>query len=76
MFGSEQLVAKIILKWQNNVTLKMVQPKFSPGLGEIDGKIISTWNLGISRGEMPERVAERLRVSAASVVATWLTGRI
>jgi len=24
---------------------KMVQPKFSPGLGEIDGKMISTWNL-------------------------------
>jgi hypothetical protein len=29
------------------VTLNMVQPKFSPGLGEIDGKMISTWNLGI-----------------------------
>ena len=28
---------------KNNVTLKMVQPKFSPGLGEIDGKISSTW---------------------------------
>jgi hypothetical protein len=25
----------------------MVQPKFSPGLGEIDGKMISTWNPGI-----------------------------
>ena len=23
----------------------MVQPKFSPGLGEIDGKMILTWNL-------------------------------
>lgn len=30
------------------VTLNMVQPKFSPGLGEIDGKMISTWNLGNS----------------------------
>jgi hypothetical protein len=46
MFGSEQLVAKIIGKWQKNATIKMVQPKFSPGLGEIDGKMISTWNLG------------------------------
>jgi hypothetical protein len=24
----------------------MVQSKFSPGLGENDGKMISTWNLG------------------------------
>ena len=31
---------------KNNATIKMVQPKFSPGLGEIDGKMISTWNLG------------------------------
>jgi hypothetical protein len=31
---------------KNNATLKMVQPKFSTGLGEIDGKMISTWNLG------------------------------
>jgi len=30
---------------KNNATLKMVQPEFSPGLGEIDGKMISTWNL-------------------------------
>jgi hypothetical protein len=32
---------------KNNVTLKIVQPKFSPGLGEIDGKMNSTWNLGL-----------------------------
>ncbi len=25
-----------------SVKLKLVQPKFSPGLGEIDGKMIST----------------------------------
>ena len=31
---------------KNNATIKMVQPKFSPGLCEIDGKMISTWNLG------------------------------
>ena len=31
---------------KNNATLKMVQPKFSPGLGENDGKFISTWNFG------------------------------
>ena len=31
---------------KNNATIKMVQTKFSPGLGEIDGKMISTWNLG------------------------------
>jgi hypothetical protein len=30
---------------KNNATLKMVQPKFSPGLGEIDGKMILTGNL-------------------------------
>ena len=28
-------------------TIKKVQPKFSPGLGENDGRIIFTWNLGI-----------------------------
>jgi hypothetical protein len=47
MFGSEQLVAKIIGNSKDSATIKMVQPKFSPGLGEIDGKMISTWNLGI-----------------------------
>jgi hypothetical protein len=47
MFGSEQLVAKIIGNGKDSATIKMVQPKFSPGLGEIDGKMISTWNLGI-----------------------------
>jgi len=31
---------------KNNATLDVVQPKFSPGLDEIDGKMISTWNLG------------------------------
>ena len=34
---------------KNNATMKMVQPKFSPGLGEIDGKMISTWNSVILR---------------------------
>ena len=29
------------------VTIKMVQSKFSPGLGEIDSKKISTLNPGI-----------------------------
>ena len=37
---------------KNNATLKVVQPGFSPGLGEIDGKMISTWNFGIKRVEM------------------------
>ena len=37
---------------KNNATLNMVQPKFSPGLGEIDGKMISTWNLGKRRIKM------------------------
>ena len=32
---------------KNYATLKKVQPKFSPGWDEINGKIISTWNLGI-----------------------------
>jgi len=45
MFGSEQLVAKISRKWLKNVKLKMVQPKFSPGFGEINDKRISAWNL-------------------------------
>jgi len=31
---------------KNYATLKKVQPKFSPGWDEINGKIISTWNLG------------------------------
>ena len=37
---------KLLGNGNNNATIKMVQPKFSPGLGEIDGKMISTWNLG------------------------------
>jgi hypothetical protein len=32
---------------KNHATLKKVQRNFSPGWGEINGKIISTWNLGI-----------------------------
>jgi hypothetical protein len=31
---------------KNNATIKMIKPKFSPGLGEIDCKMISMWNLG------------------------------
>ena len=31
---------------KNYAKLKKVQPKFSPGWDEINGKIISTWNLG------------------------------
>jgi hypothetical protein len=38
---------KSLGKSKNNATLKMVQPKVSPGLGEIDGKMISTWNFGM-----------------------------
>jgi diguanylate cyclase (GGDEF)-like protein/PAS domain S-box-containing protein len=49
MFGSEQLVVKIVGKWQKQCYTKMVQPKFSPGLGEIDGKMVSTWNLGMRK---------------------------
>ena len=32
---------------KNNAKLNKVPSKFSPSLGEIDGKMISTWNLGI-----------------------------
>ena len=38
---------KIVRNDKNNATLKQVQPKFSPVLGENDGKLISTWNLDI-----------------------------
>ena len=38
---------KIMRNDKNNATIRKVQPKFSPGLGENDGKIILTWNLGI-----------------------------
>jgi hypothetical protein len=31
---------------KNNATLNMVQLKFSPGLGDRDGKMISTGNFG------------------------------
>jgi hypothetical protein len=47
MFGSEQLVAYIIREWQEQCYTYIVHPKFSPGLGEIDGKMISPWNLGL-----------------------------
>lgn len=46
-FGFEKLFAKIYAEWQNNVKLNKVPSRFSPSLGENDGKIISTWNLGI-----------------------------
>jgi len=38
---------KYIQNGKNNAKLKKVQPRFSPRLGENDGKIISTWNFGI-----------------------------
>jgi hypothetical protein len=37
---------KIMRNDKNNAIIRKVQPKFSPGLGENDGKIILTWNLG------------------------------
>jgi len=37
---------KCLQKGKNNAKLKKVQPKSSPGLGDNDGKINSTWNLG------------------------------
>ena len=55
--GGENVSKHSVLRncWQiimrndkNNATLKKVQPKFSPGLGENDDKIILTWNLGNS----------------------------
>ena len=68
---------------KNNAKLKMVQPKFSPSLGEIDGKFYSTWDLGkyrdsqiylpadadVSRGDASQR-------SARLVIAglTWVGG--
>ena len=49
--------------WQKNMqndknyaTLKKVQPKFSPGWDEINGKIISTWNLGITIPTLPSNL--------------------
>ena len=43
---------------KNYATLKKVQPKFSPGWDEINGKIISTWNLGImfTTGKIPTKI--------------------
>jgi hypothetical protein len=38
---------KIMRNDKNNATLNKVQPKFSPVLGENDGKIMWTWNLGL-----------------------------
>jgi len=46
MFGFEKLIAKIYAEWQNNARLNKVPSKFSPSLGERDGKFISTWNFG------------------------------
>jgi len=40
------LLAKNIQNDKNYAILKKVQPKFSPDWDEINGKIISTWNLG------------------------------
>ena len=40
---------KITRNDKNNATLKTVQPKFSPDWGENVGKIISTWNLGMTK---------------------------
>jgi len=39
-------LAKNIQNDKNYAILKKVQPKFSPDWDEINGKIISTWNLG------------------------------
>jgi hypothetical protein len=47
MLGSEHLVAKIIGKWQKHCYTYYGSAKFSPGLGEINGKMILTWNLAI-----------------------------
>jgi hypothetical protein len=37
---------KIYAEWQNNAKLNKIPSKFSPSLGENDGKFISTWNFG------------------------------
>jgi hypothetical protein len=37
---------KYMRNGKNNAIVKKVLPKSSPGLGENDGKIISTWNFG------------------------------
>jgi hypothetical protein len=44
----------------NSVKLKKVHPNPSPGLDENDGKIISTWNFGMSNGikDLETRLAE------------------
>jgi hypothetical protein len=44
----EKLIAKIYAEWQNNAKLNKGPSKFSPSLGENDGKFISTWNFGIT----------------------------
>ena len=51
-----------------NATIKMVQPKFSPGLGEIDGKMISAWNLGFTCSIQPNNSALITCPTAASVM--------
>ena len=45
---------KIMRNNKNNATLMKVQPQFSPGLGENDGRIIFTWNLGMNDLALPE----------------------
>ena len=48
IFGFEKLIAKKYADWQNDAKLNKVPSKFSPSLGENDGKFISTWNFGIN----------------------------
>jgi hypothetical protein len=45
-------------EWQNNDKLTKVPSKFSPSLGENDGKFISTWNFGDT--QLLELMAEEL----------------
>jgi hypothetical protein len=47
---------------KNYARLKNVQPKFSPGWDEINGKIISTWNLGIIGCERKRNPWEDLNI--------------
>jgi hypothetical protein len=53
---------------KDNATIKMVQPKFSPGLGEIDGKMISTWNPGYILPPIPLQPPHQIRLGAAAAI--------
>jgi len=59
IIGFEKLFAKIFAEWQKNAKLSKVPSRFSPSLGENDGKFISTWNLGYSVFGVKQRLEIR-----------------